>query len=99
MVGDDFSALKEMTYSGRAITIGMTLDENPFVGYTLTGRHPSSQARRLVYENDSIRIDVTDTEQLEKGNPSLLVYPAMVHVGNRIVASNGVHTNLIAGGT
>lgn len=95
---DDFSKLKTMKYSGRGITIGMTLDGNPFVGYTLTGRSPSSQARKLVYDEalSTIRTDVTDLEQLKKGNPALLIYPAIVAIGNhRIVASNGVQTKLL----
>ena len=65
-MADDFSKLKEMKYSGRGITIGMTSEGNPFVGYTLTGRSPSSQARKLVYDKSlsTIRTDVTDQEQL-----------------------------------
>ena len=63
---DDFLKLKEMKYSGRGITIGMTLEGNPFIGYTLTGRSPSSQARKLVYDESlsTIRTDVTDPEQV-----------------------------------
>ena len=95
---DDFSKLREMKYSGRGITIGMTIDGNPFVGYTLTGRSPSSQARKLVYDKSlsTIRTDVTDPEQLKKGNPALLIYLAIVAVDNqRIVASNGAQTRLL----
>ena len=96
---DDFSKLKAMKYSGRGITIGMTLEGSPFVGYTLTGRSPSSQARKLVYDESlsTIMTDVTDPEQLKKGNPALLIYPAIVAVEKRrIIASNGVQTKLLA---
>ena len=97
-MADDFSKLKEMKYSGRGITIGMTLEGNPFVGYTLTGRSPSSQARKLVYDKSlsTIRTDVTDQEQLKKGNPALLIYPAIIAVEKRrVVTSNGVQTKLL----
>lgn len=50
---NDFSALKQMKYSGRGISIGRTEQGDLFVGYTLTGRSPSSQARRLVYDSQS----------------------------------------------
>ena len=94
---DDFSALRNMKYSGRGITIGMTPNGNPFVGYSLTGRSSSSQARRLVYDENllTVRTEVTDSEQLKKGNSDLLIYPAIISVGNKIVASNGAQTNLL----
>lgn len=50
---DDFSQLRGMTYSGRGITIGMTLNGDSFIGYTLTGRSPSSQARELKYDENA----------------------------------------------
>ncbi len=96
---DNFTTLKDKLYSGRGITLGMTPQGNPFVGYTLTGRSPSSQARKLVYDQvlQTIRTDVTDPEQLRQGNPALLIYPAIIAVGNnRIVISNGSQTTLLA---
>lgn len=89
-----------MEYSGRGITIGMTPDEKIFAVYTLTGRSPSSQARRLVMDDKKkVKIEVTDEEQLKKGNPSLLVYNAMIPLvkkdGVYIVVSNGAQTDLL----
>ena len=105
MSENDFSALEEMIYSGRGIMVGMTPKGNPVVGYTLTGRSPSSQARRLVKsESGVVRTDVTDKAQLEQGSPALLLYPALVPVshlnghwldGYAILASNGAQTNLL----
>ncbi|MEK6945652.1 MAG: IMP cyclohydrolase [Nanoarchaeota archaeon] len=94
---DDFSALERMTYSGRGIVMGMTPNHNTFVGYTLTGRSASSQARKLVYDekNSVVRTEVTDKEQLEKGSPALLLYPAIVFTNDKIAASNGAQTNLM----
>jgi hypothetical protein len=47
-MADDFSSLKEMIYSGRGIVVGTTPSGVHFVGYTLTGRSPPSQARELL---------------------------------------------------
>jgi IMP cyclohydrolase len=97
MTGNDFSALKAMKYSGRGIVLGATPSGAPFVGYSLTGRSPSSQARKLVYDKESnvIRTDVTDRAQLEKGSPILLIYPAIIFDAGAFVASNGAQTNLL----
>lgn len=94
---DDFSSLRDMKYSGRGITLGMTPEGSYFIGYSLTGRSPSSQARKLVYDEKSmvVRTEVTDKEQLAKGNPALLIYPAVAFAGGLIVASNGAQTRLL----
>lgn len=94
---NDFSALQNMIYSGRGITIGITPNASPFIGYTLTGRSPPSQARKLVKEEktNTIRTDVIDKEQLEKGNPALLLYPALTFHKNALIASNGAQTQLL----
>src|SRR3989344_6319391 len=99
---DDFSSLEKMLYPGRGIIVGLTPSENPFIGYFLTGRSKSSQARKLVYSESVypektgiVRTEATDKEQLEKGNPSLLLYPALVSVRDIIIASNGIQTELI----
>lgn len=94
---DDFSPLEKMVYPGRGIIVGLTPSENPFIGYFLTGRSKSSQARRLVYSDKTgiVRTEATDKEQLEKGNSSLLLYPALAYVENMILASNGIQTELL----
>ena len=93
---DDFGALERMIYSGRGIVVGMTPSENSFIGYSLTGRSSSSQARELVDDGKGvIRTSVTDKKQLEKGNPALLLYPAIAYNTGRIVASNGAQTKLL----
>lgn len=45
---DDFSQLREMIYSGRTVILGKTQKGVPFIGYTVTGRSPPSQARELL---------------------------------------------------
>jgi IMP cyclohydrolase len=91
-----------MTYSGRGITAGMTARENVFVGYSLTGRSPASQARRLVKKplpdglpGFAIETEPTNQQELEKGNPALLIYPAIIVLGDTVLASNGAQTRLL----
>jgi len=96
-MGDDFSALDDMIYSGRGIVVGMTPSGNEFVGYSLTGRSTSSQARKLVQEEKTgvIKTAVTDSGQLEKGIPALLLYPAIILVEDIIIVGNGAQTRPI----
>lgn len=96
-MADDFSVLRGMKYSGRGITLGATPSGNQFVGYSLTGRSSSSQARKLVYDEQAgvIRTDVTDETQLERGSPALLIYPAIAFGNEMFVASNGAQTKLV----
>jgi len=94
---DDLSALEKMVYSGRGIIVGMNPNEDVIVGYSLTGRSSSSQARKLIEgaQTKTIRTEVTDREQLEEGSPALLLYPAIVPIGDAIIASNGAQIKLI----
>jgi IMP cyclohydrolase len=99
-MNDDFSELENMIYSGRGITVGMTPDIKPFIGYSLAGRSPSSQARKLTYDNisKSVAINVTDDAILNTCNKLLLVYMAMAiidDVKKKMIASNGRQTALI----
>ena len=62
--------------------------------YAITGRSPSSQARRLVIDEQEQKIFVrpTDEETLKTGNPDLLVYAAIMCGKGRIAVSNGKQT-------
>jgi IMP cyclohydrolase len=66
---DDLSALANVIYSGRGIMIGMTPAGHSFVGYSLTGRSPSSQARELLQspETRTIRtVPIKGKERLSR---------------------------------
>jgi len=68
-MADDFSALENMIYSGRGITVGLTPKGNAFIGYSLTGRSPPSQARELLAgkESGTVRTSViTEEDRLRK---------------------------------
>ena len=72
--------VKSMVYPGRIIIIGTAPAGQRVVLYSITGRSPSSQARRLEIDKQagSIFVKPTDEETLKTGNPDLLVYPAVI---------------------
>jgi len=93
-----FEKLAEMEYPGRVIIVGQNNDGLAVALYAITGRSESSQARRLVMSEDQkgIIVQPTDKELLKKGDPDLLVYPAIVLKGAHIVISNGKQTESLA---
>lgn len=87
--------LSSREYPGRIIIIGQDKSRgNMVVIYAITGRSPSSRARKLEMEGDAIWASPTDEEVLKKGNRDLLVYPAVLFVPARgIAVSNGRQTS------
>lgn len=86
--------LSSREYPGRIVVIGQDLSGvNTVVIYAITGRSPSSQARKLVVEDTSIWAQPTDEETLEKGNRELLIYPAIQFTAQGIAVSNGKQTS------
>lgn len=84
--------LARREYPGRVIIIGKDRSgENVIVIYAITGRSPSSQARKLVEEDDIIWAKPTDEEILKEGKIELLVYPAAC-LYRGIAVSNGRQT-------
>lgn len=85
-------SLSAMEYPGRVIIIGKDRKgENIVVIYAITGRSPSSQARKLQIESGVVWTKPTDEAKLKSGNIDLLIYPAIsVHRG--IAVSNGKQT-------
>ncbi len=89
------SALREMAYPGRVIIIGKDpTGENVVVVYSITGRSPSSQARRIVFESNRALVKPTDEALLADADAELLIYPA-IFVARRISVSNGRQTPAI----
>ena len=86
-------SLKKMVYPGRCIIIGKSPGGCAVVMYAITGRSPSSQARKLEIDEGAQKIFVrpTDEDTLKTGNPDLLVYPAII-CGSGIAVSNGKQT-------
>ncbi|MBU4086799.1 MAG: IMP cyclohydrolase [Nanoarchaeota archaeon] len=97
----DIGWLAKQEYLGRGILIGRC-DGGEFAAYFVTGRSPSSRARRFEVVSDGIRgmaikTAPTDPETLRKGNPALLIYSAVLGVRDGLVVSNGLQTELLWG--
>ncbi|MBR9675521.1 hypothetical protein GOV05_00775 [Candidatus Woesearchaeota archaeon] len=86
--------LEKMKYPGRVIIIGQSPKGENMALYAITGRSPSSQARKLEEEPGYSRISVrvTDEDALSKGDRDLLVYPAIQIRDGGVVVSNGIQT-------
>jgi IMP cyclohydrolase len=85
-------ALAHMEYPGRVIILGRAPGEGiPFVVYGITGRSPSSQARRIVFEGTRAMVTPTDEDLLAEGDPDLLLYAA-ISIQQGCVVSNGRQT-------
>lgn len=94
----NFKELESMTYPGRVIILGKDRsNQHVVVVYAITGRSPSSQARKIEFERDCAWVKPTDEEILQKGDPDLLIYPAIC-IGTGIAVSNGKQTQDVAVG-
>lgn len=88
----EFSNLRDKEYPGRLIIIGRDpLDENAVIVYAITGRSPSSQARRIELTAEGAWVKPTDEKILSAGDPDLLIYPAILY-GKGLAVSNGKQT-------
>ena len=91
-----FENLSGMEYPGRILGVGRDASGLfDILIYAITGRSPSSQARRLELESDAIWTKPTDPQALRKGKVDLLIYPAVIFK-NGLAASNGKQTTDIA---
>jgi IMP cyclohydrolase len=89
------SPLSAMVYPGRFIILGRDeIGEQGIVVYGIMGRSLSSQARKLELVGDRIVTKPTDQDVLKKGNPELLIYPAIIF-SRGIAVSNGNQTTNI----
>jgi IMP cyclohydrolase len=88
----EFANLREKDYPGRLIIIGKDLmDEKTIIVYAITGRSPSSQARRIDVTAEGAWVKPTDEKLLKEGNRDLLIYPAILF-GWGVAVSNGKQT-------
>jgi IMP cyclohydrolase len=85
--------LSSLEYPGRLIVMGLTPERGKAViVYAITGRSPSSQARKLVHRDRGIWVQPTNEDVLKKGNVALLVYPALLFGQAGVAVSNGKQT-------
>jgi len=89
----ELERLSEMKYPGRVIIVGTAPDGSDVVMYSITGRSPSSQARKLEIDagGNKILVKPTDEEVLKTGDPDLLIYPSII-IDRGIAVSNGKQT-------
>lgn len=86
-------AIAKLEYPGRLIVVGMPeKGAKAAIVYAITGRSPSSQARKLVRRDGGVWVEPTDEETLKKGNVDLLVYPAVLFAPVGVAVSNGKQT-------
>ncbi|HNQ80368.1 MAG: IMP cyclohydrolase [Acidobacteriota bacterium] len=96
MTTHPLEALRRMEYPGRVVVLGRDpAGLHDVIVYAVTGRSPSSQARRLEREGNAVVTKPTDPEILKTGQPDLLVYPAVLF-GGRPAVSNGRQTDDVA---
>jgi len=84
--------LAAMEYPGRVIILGQSQAGKTVVVYAITGRSPSSRARKLEWSEDRVWVRPADEETLKKGNIDLLIYPAMLFSSDGVAVSNGKQT-------
>jgi IMP cyclohydrolase len=85
--------LATLEYPGRLIAMGLASSGvRALIVYAITGRSPSSQARKLVLRNGGIWVQPTDEDVLKTGNVDLLVYPALLFGPAGVAVSNGKQT-------
>jgi IMP cyclohydrolase len=94
---EGMETLAGMEYPGRVIILGRDRQgKHNVVIYALTGRSPSSRARRLVYDGqEAVKSQATDSGRLKKGNERLLIYNCIRKAHDGLVVSNGAQTDLI----
>ncbi|UCC39347.1 MAG: hypothetical protein JSV96_16360 [Candidatus Aminicenantes bacterium] len=87
-----YEILAAKEYWGRLIIIGEDKSgDNQVIIYVITGRSPSSQARRLETKPGGIWVCPAEEEKLKEGNVDLLVYPPIL-LSQGIAVSNGKQT-------
>jgi IMP cyclohydrolase len=88
--------IAENAYPGRGIVIGHNEENSWIVIYWIMGRSSNSRNRIFNHENAILRTEAADPSLLE--DPSLIIYNVMRDVNNRIVVTNGSHTDSICDG-
>ncbi len=87
------ATLTKLEYPGRLIVMGAPHGGGKAaIVYAITGRSPSSQARKLVLRDGGIWVQPTDEAILKTGNVDLLVYPAILFGKSGTAVSNGKQT-------
>ena len=91
---DIASHLKNNTYPGRGIILGVTPDgEKSVAAYFIMGRSVNSRNRVFIEEPDGIRTEAFDPSKLS--DPSLIIYHPVRELGRSLIVTNGDQTDTI----
>ncbi len=86
--------LKNNTYPGRGIIIGMTEDKTKAVfAYFIMGRSENSRNRIFVENGEDVTIYPFDESKVE--DPSLIIYSPIRKLDNKLIVTNGDQTDTI----
>lgn len=91
--------LPDLEYPGRLLSLDLSpTGQEAVILYAVTGRSPSSQARRLVRDEGGVWVRPTDEQVLKQGRVDLLVYPSILIADAGLAVSNGRQTaDILAG--
>ena len=93
-IGNMAEMLKENTYPGRGILLGMTPDgEKSVAAYFIMGRSVNSRNRVFVEEPDGIRTEAHDPSLMK--DPHLIIYHPVRQAGCGLIVTNGDQTDTI----
>ena len=86
--------LKDNTYPGRGIIVGLTPDGTRAVSaYFIMGRSANSRNRVFVKKGDELFTEPYDASKVE--DPSLIIYAAVRSYENKLVVTNGDQTDTV----
>ena len=89
--------LKENSYPGRGIIVGLSEDgTKAVIAYFIMGRSSNSRNRIFVEDGEGIRTQAFDPSKLE--DPSLIIYAPVRVLGNKTIVTNGDQTDTIYDG-
>ena len=89
--------LRDNPYPGRGIIIGKSADgQNAVSAYFIMGRSANSQNRIFAEKEGVLYTEPFDSAKVE--DPSLIIYPAQRKFQNKLILTNGDHTNTVLEG-
>ena len=85
------------SYVGRGIVIGKTPNgEKAATAYFIMGR--SSNSRNRIFEEKDCTLYTRAFDESKVEDPSLIIYPAIRKISNKLIITNGDHTDTICEG-
>lgn len=93
-INDVAELIKDNSYVGRGIIIGKTADgKNACSAYFIMGRSANSRNRIFLERDGSVYTEPFDSSKVE--DPSLIIYAAIRKLDNKLIVTNGDHTDTI----